>query len=303
MTTLALPSSLDLSAIERADLAPRTRVNYTNAIDRLFTSGVDPFDYTALANHAATLPASVRAALKAALNHMTAEYEHQLKASVTVDNLAGTQVQLYRLQALNDAIKVRSSKGKGSGTWLSNEQIEEITALPDRTTQIGRRDWIVLAMLLGAGLRRSEMAGLTFEALKQQPTKNGVRYVLDITGKGAKKRVIPISPILARHLESWKQEIGGGRIARGFIKGGTMTNSLSDKSINEIVGKYGQMIGVDLEAHDCRRSWAQCGLNAGIPITQISVLLGHSSVSVTQRYLDLHVSLDDTISDYVPLSE
>ena len=56
----------------------------------------------------------------------------------------------------------------------------------------------------------------------------------------------------------------------------------------------------ELAAHDLRRSYAQIGYDSGIPITQISILLGHSSVAVTQRYLNLDLDLECTASDFVP---
>jgi integrase len=52
--------------------------------------------------------------------------------------------------------------------------------------------------------------------------------------------------------------------------------------------KHGAAIGIPgLAPHDLRRTYAQIGYDAGVPITQIAVLLGHNSVATTQRYLDL----------------
>lgn len=302
LTTLS--PAIDLSALDRADIAPGTRRNYTAAINSLFASGISPFDYEALANYANTLPHSVRAALSASIGIMTAEYKNALMAGATVENLAGTQVQLYRLQAIASAITVTAAKGKGASIWLTNEQVTQITALPDRSTVQGRRDWIVLSTILGAGLRRSEMASLTFDNLKRQPKRNGqLRGILDVTGKGSKKRTIPISPLLEERLKEWHKETGDGFVARGFIKGGAITESLSANSVNDIFHRYGAMIGLpELEAHDGRRTWAQLGINSGIPIQQISMLLGHSSIAVTQRYLDLQIDLTTTVSDFIPLS-
>jgi integrase len=68
-----------------------------------------------------------------------------------------------------------------------------------------------------------------------------------------------------------------------------------------IVRKHSAMIGLPtLAAHDLRRSYAHLGFEAGVPITQISILLGHSSVAVTQRYLNVDLDLECTASDFVP---
>jgi integrase len=56
----------------------------------------------------------------------------------------------------------------------------------------------------------------------------------------------------------------------------------------------------ELAPHDLRRTYAQLGYEVGVPITQISKLPGHSSVATTQRYLNLGLDLEATISDFVP---
>ena len=58
----------------------------------------------------------------------------------------------------------------------------------------------------------------------------------------------------------------------------------------------------ELSPHDLRRTYAHLGYDVGVPITQIKELLGHASVATTQKYLDLSLDLDNTASDFVPLS-
>ena len=118
--------------------------------------------------------------------------EQELKAGATPTNLEQTQAALLRLDAMQNAVQVEAPKGTKAHTWLSQAQVSRITGLCPETLE-GKRDWIVLGLLLGAGLRREELAALTFEALKQQPTKSGkMRKGLEVTGKGGKTRVIPI---------------------------------------------------------------------------------------------------------------
>jgi integrase len=160
-----------------------------------------------------------------------------------------------------------------------------------------------LGLLLGAGLRREELARLTFSAVRTLPTKNGERTVIEVTGKGNKTRVIPLNAKLAFRLHEWKQIAGDGFIARSLGRKQELGESMSAVSIFELVNKYGKKIGVPgLAPHDLRRSYAQIGYEAGIPITQVSTLLGHSSVSTTQKYLNLSLDLEATASDFIPLS-
>ena len=62
------------------------------------------------------------------------------------------------------------------------------------------------------------------------------------------------------------------------------------------------MIGKpELDPHDLRRTYAQLGYEAGIPLTQLSKLLGHSNITTTQKYLNLDLDLENTVSDFIPL--
>jgi integrase len=61
------------------------------------------------------------------------------------------------------------------------------------------------------------------------------------------------------------------------------------------------MIGKpELQPHDLRRTYAELGRRAGVPIAQISRLLGHATIKTTQEYLNIQLDLETTISDFVP---
>ena len=76
----------------------------------------------------------------------------------------------------------------------------------------------------------------------------------------------------------------------------------SFRTIFQIVRKHCAKIGMPkLDPHDLRRTFAQIGYEAGVPITQISKQLGHSSIKTTQRYLNMDLDLVTTISDFIPL--
>jgi len=277
LTLTKTDPQFDYSALDRADLAPTTREKYKAAILRFLKEDISPFDYPALASHAASLPSSSRAFLKAALGVMAREYANMIKSESTSEHAATIQATLHRLEAMDSAIQVHTPKGQRAAVWLSNEEVERLTALPDRSTIPGRRDWSVLAVLLGAGLRRAELAGLSFADIHHQPTKNGtMRAVLEITGKGNKTRVVPISPLLESRLNEWRNEAGDGRVARSVNKVQKINGSLSAKAINDIVHKYGAMVGLpELEAHDLRRTWAQIGVNAELVTLDFSALLDY----------------------------
>lgn len=294
--TLTAP---DLSAIDTADLRPSTRMKYKRAIEAMACAGVDPRNHEQLRAYAAALPPSSRQFLKSAIRLLA----NDLKQSILAHSDGGdrTIADLHKLEALTHVVQTSTQKGTKAHVWLTAAQVEQITAACLDTIQ-GRRDWIVLGLLLGAGLRREELASLTFDAIKQQPTKKGMRDVLEVTGKGDKVRLIPIKPRLADRLRAWHILTGGGYISRS-IQRGVLGESLSTIGIYEIVQRYGAAIGLpELAPHDCRRTYAMLGYQAGIPITQISLLLGHASIRTTQRYLQIELDLETTVSDFIPLS-
>jgi site-specific recombinase XerD len=298
-------SPFDTAAIERAQLQPTTKVKYTRELLKMHSAGINPLDYDALAIYADGLKSSRKTFLKSALRMISMDYERSAKGSATPETIAQVQTVVYRLDAMRSAINVTTHKGTKAHTWLSQAQVKDITAACSGDL-IGRRDWIVLGVLLGAGLRREELSQLTFDAIKQQPTRGGkVRNVIEVTGKGNKTRVIPISALLAERLAAWKIEVNGGKIARSCSKGKTakIGASLSAIGIFKLVAQYGAKINkANLAPHDLRRTYAQLGYEAGIAITQLQTLLGHESISTTQRYLDLNLDLETTVSDFIPLS-
>ena len=298
-----IDQGFDFSAIDRASLQPTTKAKYKREIENLLHAGIDPMNYGALQLYADGLKSSRKAFLKSALRLMSLNYEQSMKASATGENIGKIQAGIMRLESMRGAVSVPTHKGTKAHTWLSQKQVTEITALCGDSLE-GKRDWIVLGLLLGAGLRREELAALTFDAMKQQPTKGGkLRTVLQVTGKGAKDRVIPIKPLLAQRLKEWQQIAGPGFVARSLGMGKKLGGSMSAVAIFHLVNKYGAKIGAPgLAPHDLRRTFAQLGYEAGVPITQISVLLGHSSVKTTQSYLNLSLDLETTASDFIPLS-
>jgi integrase len=160
------------------------------------------------------------------------------------------------------------------------------------------RDRLAVGLMMAAGLRREEAASLLFaDMLKQNE-----RYVLNVKGKGAKDRVVPINTRLAEAIVDWQFLVGAeGLILRSLGRNKEPGESISTTGLYNIVKKRGAMIGKpELQPHDLRRTFAELGRRAGVPISQISKLLGHASIETTQEYLNIDLDLETTISDFVP---
>lgn len=287
-----------------AKLAESTRRQYGKALQRFWqATGASITDTTALTEHAQGLSASSRSFLKAAIRKVTENAARDIKSNVTPETVNAATAALMRLEAIQDTIEVTTPKGQKAHVWLNQAQVRQLFAACGGDI-VGRRDKIIIGLLVAAGLRREEAAGLRFEDIIEQPTKNGtLRTVLSVKGKGDKVRAVPISKGFAVALEAWRAVCGGsGYVARSLGMGRRLGDSISCASIFDIVRKRGRLIGFDLAAHDLRRTYAQLGFSAGVPITQISVLLGHKDVATTQRYLNLKLDLEVTASDFVPFN-
>ena len=77
--------------------------------------------------------------------------------------------------------------------------------------------------------------------------------------------------------------------------------AMSSQAVYDIVRHYGEAIGVEIAAHDMRRTFAKLCHKGGAPLEAISHALGHESLETTQRYLGLELDLDNAASDYLKL--
>ena len=87
-----------------------------------------------------------------------------------------------------------SQKGTRLGNWLTREQAKELLAVPDRSTLKGKRDYVILALLVGCALRRNELAKLNVATIQ---LREGRWVLADLEGKGRRIRTVAI-PILGQ---------------------------------------------------------------------------------------------------------
>lgn len=304
--TLEAPSQAILFAlIEQSSLAMTTQRKYKAAIERYLNQGHALTDTTALADYAATLSPSSRAHLKAAVNLWVRQAIVFVKAQATPETVDETQATIWRLESLTSVIKSEAAKGEAAHIWLTLLEQEKLLHLANIQTNIGQRNNVLLRLLLGVGLRRSEAAALSFDNIKML----GSTQVLDIKGKGKRQRVIPIGQRLGQLLAAWQttacpervEGAGAGLILRSVGRGGEIGQSLTDVSIFRIVRRLGEQIGrPELAPHDLRRTFAENLRRDGVDIVTISTLLGHESVETTMRYLNLQVDLSVVGADLLP---
>jgi integrase len=193
-----------------------------------------------------------------------------------------------------------SQKGTRLGNWLNREQAKELLAVPDRATLKGKRDYVILALLVGCALRRNELAELDVETIQQ---REGRWVLADLEGKGRRIRTVAI-PIWVKHgINAWMTAAGieDGRLLRSVSKSGKVNrDTLSDWAVWSVVEQSSKQIGIEhFGAHDLRRTCAKLCRKNGGDLEQIKFLLGHSSIQTTERYLgseqDIEIAVNDNL--------
>jgi site-specific recombinase XerD len=91
--------------------------------------------------------------------------------------------------------------GQRSGNWLTLEQGSDVLSHADGDTLRAKRDHAMLAMLLGCGLRRSELTGLEMDEIQ---TRQGHWAIVDLIGKGGRVRTVPIPQWVKHALDAWR---------------------------------------------------------------------------------------------------
>jgi integrase len=190
------------------------------------------------------------------------------------------------------------SEGPRAGNWLTRDQASRLLALPDPGTSKGKRDRAIVGLLLGCGLRRDELVRLTIEEIQQ---REGRWVIVDILGKGRRRRTIPVPSWVKVSIDDWMAAAGvtDGCVFRAIKKGGRVYgDGLTANIVWSIVRGYAAEIGVPkLAPHDLRRTCAKLCRAAGGDLEQIQLLLGHASIATTERYLGSRLDLTNAVND------
>ena len=175
--------------------------------------------------------------------------------------------------------------GQHLPNYISAPQADDLVEAP----ALSVRDRAVLEVLYGGGLRVAEVSGLNREDLRLDTSLIIVRR-----GKGGKERRVPIGPPAVEALRELVDTLPeSGEVLFHNARGGR----LSPRSIRRIVARAGQQVGLSgLHPHALRHSFATHLLDAGADLRGIQELLGHASLSTTQRYT--HVSVEALLNVY-----
>lgn len=170
--------------------------------------------------------------------------------------------------------------------YLEEEEVDQLLDIKPVDGELKFRDRAILELMYASGLRVSEVVGLDIGNLSFADA------VVRVMGKGRKERLVPLGRVAAKALESYlekrqKADVGAGDALFLNARGGR----LSARSVSSLVKKYGLVAGLQkpLTPHAVRHSFATHLLQNGADLRVIQELLGHSSLSTTQRYTHVDV--------------
>jgi site-specific recombinase XerD len=183
------------------------------------------------------------------------------------------------------------------GNWLSADECSAVLSRARGSSLRAKRDYAMLAVLFGCGLRRSELVGLDVDDLQ---VRQGHWAVVDLIGKGGHIRTVPIPTWAKAALDEWTAAAGikDGRIFRAVARGKTWGDGISQNVVWYVVRGCCERAGLQhIAPHDLRRTCAKlCHTNGG-EIEQIQFLLGHASVQTTEHYLGCKQNLGHPVND------
>jgi integrase/recombinase XerD len=158
------------------------------------------------------------------------------------------------------------------------------------TLETNPRNHAILRLLYHAGLRVSEVVGLTWGDVRETPTG----AVLDVFGKGRKLRHVPISKSMHDELRGLDgAHLGKDRYVFQSRKGKGGVLSMDTRQVERIVLDAAKRAGIDgnVSPHWLRHSHVSHAIDNGADITVVGTSVGHTSLDTTMRYRHLNPAL------------
>ena len=272
--------------------AANTRRNYSKSLDDLFAFAAGrPLTRALLQEWKASMDG-----LAASTVNVKLAAARRLVSEARRNGLIGAE----EASNLTDIPNV-AQRGNRMGNWLTRDQAKDLLRVPDRSTLKGKRDYAVLALLVGCALRRRELAVLDISDVQQ---REGRWVIADLCGKGNRIRTVAVPLWVKTAIDAWLEEaqLIEGRIFRAVAKNGRISrSSLSDWAVWAIVQQSAEDRHEAAGVHDLRRTCAKlCRKSVG-DLEQIKFLLGHSSIQTTERYLGSEQEIATAVNDNLGL--
>lgn len=233
---------------------------------------------------------------------------HGVNSGATVGRKLSALRTFFRFLIRNKVIKADPLAGvtgprvgKAIPVFLTVDETFALLEAPGEQDTFRLRDTAMLELLYSTGMRVSELVSRNLTDLDFN------EEVLKVRGKGRKERIVPVGRPALEALQAWlpqRQQLLIACVARGkaasdkalFLnsRGGRLTV----RSVERFVRAYGERAGITqiVTPHALRHSFATHMLEMGADLRSVQELLGHASLSTTQRYT--HLTLDHLTDVY-----
>jgi integrase/recombinase XerC len=195
---------------------------------------------------------------------------------------------------LNPAKMVSTPKQeKHLPAFLSVDEVFNLLSVKFPSNALGLRDRAIMETLYSCGIRVSELVGLN---------EGDIEFnlgIIKVLGKGRKERIVPIGSKALDALKEYflaKEKTADKKDRPAFLN--SRGKRFSSRGVERVIQKYLLKCGIlkKITPHSLRHTFATHLLDAGADLRSIQELLGHASLSTTQKYT--HVSLDKLMEVY-----
>jgi integrase/recombinase XerC len=196
---------------------------------------------------------------------------------------------------LNPAEAIRTPKlPKHLPRVLTKDDAAALMEFPSDQAGGSHRDRALLETLYSTGARVSELVGINLDDLRAS------EGVLHLRGKGRKERIVPIGEVALKAIRNYRASLKPSAISHQpsapiflNLRGGRLTT----RSVARIVVRYSsRLAGGSVSPHTLRHSFATHLLDEGADLRSIQEMLGHVSLSTTQKYT--HLATDQLLAVY-----
>jgi len=193
----------------------------------------------------------------------------------------------------NPAKLVPTPKGeKRLPTFLTVDEVVKLVETPGSENVYESRDRAILELLYSCGLRVSELVGINLNNLDL--TSMSVK----VLGKGNKERMVPLGSKASTAIKTYISQRLDLKPEDDYLFVNSRGGRLSTRSIDRIIKKYAAISGIpkNISPHVLRHTFATHLLGGGADLRAIQEMLGHKSLSTTQRYT--HISIEKIMEIY-----
>lgn len=176
-------------------------------------------------------------------------------------------------------------------TFLTVDEVVKLLST-EITDEYSARDTALLELLYSSGLRVSELVGIN---LSDIDLKN---LTVKVLGKGGKERIVPVGSKAAEALNQYLRERPDMNPTGDHLFVNTRGDRINVRSVDRIIKKYAALAGIpkNVSPHVLRHTFATHLLGGGADLRSIQEMLGHKSLSTTQRYT--HTSIEKLMEIY-----